>query len=295
MEKITVCPACNSTKFEPYLQTMDYFFSQKEFSISKCQACAFLYTNPRPVESSASGYYHSEEYISHSNSDKGLVNRVYKIVRNYSLNKKSDLVKRYFATGKVLDIGCGTGHFLHHLSSSFEVMGVEPGEAARQYATDQFNLTVNPDLFSLNDAKADFDVISMWHVLEHVYPLDDYIKKIRQLLNPKGILIIAVPNPASADATYYNKFWAAYDLPRHLYHFTQNTITELLLKHHFELVEVKPMKFDAYYVSLLSEKYKHGKNKFLNAFIRGLKSNIWARKHQNNYSSLIYIFKPKIS
>ena len=162
------------------------------------------------------------------------------------------------------------------------------------YATSKFSLPILPDLESLPLEEGKYKLISMWHVLEHIYSLNEHLSKIHRLLSQSGILIVAVPNPESYDAKHYDKFWAAYDLPRHLYHFTQKSIRQLFEKHNFELVSTHPMKFDSYYVSMLSEKYKSGKSNYLKAFWNGFISNFKAVGKNQNYSSLIYIFKAKI-
>ena len=294
MEILKSCPLCESPTLQPFISSSDHFLTGEEFKIVECSACSLLFTNPRPTVDSMPGYYQSEEYISHSNTNKGLINRLYKVVRNYSLDKKVTLVKRYQGRGGVLDIGCGTGHFLHRLAKhGYQVHGIEPDPSARSFAIEQFNLDVYPDLKSLTDTVNEFRTITLWHVLEHVDHLDTYMLNINKLLHPAGTLIIALPNPESYDAKYYRDFWAAYDLPRHLYHFTRKSMEKLSRKYGLDLVQILPMKFDAYYISMLSEKYKGGKNHYPKAFTIGLKSNILAMKHDNNYSSLVYVLKPK--
>jgi ubiquinone/menaquinone biosynthesis C-methylase UbiE len=277
-----------------FLQTKDYFLTNEDFSIVKCKACGFRYTNPRPTEETIGGYYNSDEYISHSNAKRGFINSVYQIVRNYSINKKVNLVKKYQKQGKVLDIGCGTGEFLNALAKSgFNAVGIEPNESARNQAIKNYSLDIKEESEILNFQSSSFDIITMWHVLEHVYHLEDRVEQIQNLMKPEGVLIVAVPNPDSLDAKKYKKYWAAYDVPRHLYHFGQADIVNLFEKFSFEVIKTVPMKFDSYYVSLLSEKYKNGSSRIIQAFINGFRSNIYARTNQNNYSSLIYILKTK--
>ncbi len=294
MEILKSCPVCESTALVPFISSHDHFLTGEEFHIVQCSDCSLMITNPRPPADSMPHYYRSEEYISHSNTSKGLINRVYKLVRNYSLDKKVALVKRYQGKGRVLDIGCGTGHFLQRLARhGYQVYGVEPEPSARSFATEQFNLNVFPDLKSLTDEFSEFRTITLWHVLEHVAHLDAYLLSIKKVLHPEGTLIIALPNPESHDARHYHEYWAAFDLPRHLYHFTRKSMKKLSHKFGFDLLQILPMKFDAYYISMLSEKYKRGKNHYPKAFFTGLKSNLEARRHENNYSSLIYVLKPK--
>ena len=296
MENLQSCPTCQAVDFKPFLDVKDLFLTGELFSLNQCNQCSLVFTNPRPPEKDASRYYQSEEYISHSNTNKGLVNQLYKLVRNYSLQRKVKLVKKYIPSGQALDIGCGTGHFLDQLSKNdFAVQGVEPGKEARQFARQQFNLSVESNLDNLLLKSERYQVISMWHVLEHVYSLDSYIARLKELLAHDGLLIVAVPNPESYDAKSYGEFWAAYDVPRHLYHFSQKSILHLFSKHQFDLIEIAPMKFDSYYISLLSEKYRSGSNNYFSALFGGLQSNLYAKRNHNNYSSLIYLFKSKIS
>jgi len=288
------CPICKAKQTEEFLQLKDYFLTQEDFSIVKCKICGFRFTNPIPTEEAIGGYYHSEEYISHSNAKKGLINSIYQIVRNYSIDKKVLLVKDYKLQGKVLDIGCGTGEFLNALSKNgFDTKGIEPNESARNQAIKNYNLIVNEEKEIHNFQSGSFDIITMWHVLEHVYRLEDRLEQIENMIKPGGFLLVAVPNPDSWDAKKYKKYWAAYDAPRHLYHFGQTDIVNLLDRFSFELIKTVPMKFDSYYVSLLSEKYKNGSSRIIPALINGFRSNFYARNHQMSYSSLIYILKPK--
>jgi 2-polyprenyl-3-methyl-5-hydroxy-6-metoxy-1,4-benzoquinol methylase len=239
-------------------------------------------------------YYNSSEYISHTNTEKGLFNTIYHLVRDYAIKRKIDLIRRYINQGAILDIGCGTGEFLNSLSENgFKPFGIEPNKKAREHAIAKYKLDIN-DEDGLHDfSPSSFEIITLWHVLEHVYNLDERLAQIKKLLKPDGVLVIAVPNPDSYDAKIYNKYWAAYDVPRHLYHFAQSDMLNLMETFSFELIEVVPMKFDSYYVSLLSEKYRNGSRRLIHAIVNGFFSNLLALTHHKNYSSLVYIFKPK--
>jgi 2-polyprenyl-3-methyl-5-hydroxy-6-metoxy-1,4-benzoquinol methylase len=294
-EKITSiqCPICSNNNYNLFLESIDFFLTKESFSIVKCDRCGFKLTHPRPKQEEISIYYNSSEYISHTNSQKGFLNRLYYFVRNFTLYSKVRLIKKYKKSGDILDIGCGTGEFLKKINEKgFTVTGVEPGNSARDYAQNQNEIFVI-DEKSMDEklTPSSFDVITMWHVMEHVYNLNSRISQISKLLSENGILIIAVPNSDSWDARYYQKFWAAYDLPRHLYHFNQKDMLLLFQKEGYTLVRTKPMIFDSFYISLLSEKYKNSKSNFLKAFLLGFVSNVWAAMNSNNYSSLIYIYK----
>jgi len=283
---------CDENEFSTFLKCSDHFLTQEDFIIQKCNNCGFLFTNPRPFVNELGNYYKSEEYISHSNTNKGLVNSIYQKVRQFTLKKKYKLVSNFHDKGSILDIGCATGEFLNIFKeNNWEVRGIEPDENARKMAVSNYdlNIGVEDDIETIESNS--FDVITMWHVLEHVSHLNERISQIKRLLKNNGILVVAVPNCNSKDAKIYKEFWAAYDVPRHLYHFSQDTIKPLFEKHNFELQKIKPMKFDSYYVSLLSEKYKSGKQKYLKSVCNGFRSNLYARFNKNEYSSLIYILK----
>jgi len=315
MIKISYSPI-NNAVLEPYLKCIDYTVSEKEFSILIDKSSELLVTSPRPKNESLGAYYKSENYISHTDSQQSFFDKIYQFVKRYSIAKKVKLVDSFFDSNSdektVLDIGCGTGDFLLACQESdYNIFGVEPNEKAKSLAENKLNnLSVRAsrlrsrhapsktnssakNIFSSIeelDSNQQFDCITLWHVLEHVPNLTEYITSLKKLLKPKGILIIAVPNHKSFDAKYYANFWAAFDLPRHLWHFSKKSISLLFEKENMKVTKTIPMKFDSYYVSLLSEKYKTGKSNPLKAFFIGLKSNVKA-KRTKEYSSLIYIIQ----
>ena len=271
-----------------YISAKDHLVSGEEFQLLYDPKFDMLHTNPRPAEDDLAHYYESENYISHTDNKNGIVSFLYQTVKNYSLKKKVTLIKQLNnGSGKLLDIGAGTGDFLVAAKKNrWEIFGVEVNENARALAKGKsVSLENSIEKFTGHT----FDVITMWHVLEHISNYEEILDKCHSLLNASGVLLIAVPNYKSFDARYYKQNWAAYDVPRHLWHFSRNSLPKLL-KRSFELVKTKPMIFDSYYVSLLSEKYKTGKNFSLNAFWIGLQSNVKAKKTQE-YSSLIYCFR----
>ena len=221
------------------------------------------------------------------------MNQIYHKVRNHTLTQKTNWVQSLFTghKGQLLDVGAGTGAFAHSmLNKGWKVTALEPDAASRQKAQENYNINLLPieELFQLEPAK--YEVITLWHVLEHVENLEEYISTLEKLLTKNGTLIIAVPNYKSYDANYYSKFWAAFDVPRHLWHFSETSISKLFAPVNLKVEKTLPMKFDAYYVSLLSEKYKCGSMKPISALYRGFVSNIKAIKSKQ-YSSLIYVLK----
>lgn len=271
----------------------DKSVSQESFVIVQCENCGFKFTNPRPNQASIGAYYESAEYISHSNTSKGIMNKAYQVVRSMTVRQKVELVNRISEKGSILDYGCGTGHFLAACKKDgWAIDGVEPNETARSQASE---LTAHPILAADTQALApeSYDVVTMWHVLEHIHQLHETFSHLIKLAKPQGHLIIAVPNADSLDAKEYKENWAAYDVPRHLYHFNQQTMKRFLKKHKLELVETLPMKFDAYYVSLLSEKYSENKNSLVRFMLNGYKSNKYASQNKSDYSSLIYVAQKK--
>ena len=284
------CPACNHDQATSFLEVKDHFLSKEVFTLLTCDSCKLVYTTPRPSLETIGNYYKSEDYVSHSSTKKGLVNSVYNKVRNYTLNQKVKLVKRLVTGRDLLDVGAGTGHFLKRArDNGFSVLGLEPDEDARKVAHEQNNVNLQT-LDSLSTlTPSSYDCVTMWHVLEHVYNLQEDTKQIASLIKENGVWIIAVPNHTSFDGTHYGSFWAAYDVPRHLYHFSPATIVPFIEQLGFKLEEQLPMKFDAYYVSMLSEKYKGGS--LFNALRIGWLSNM--RSKNGKCSSQIYVFRKK--
>ncbi len=274
------------------LTVKDHSVSREEFQLIENSEFGFLETSPQPSKDKLPEYYESEDYISHTDSKRNLFEKVYHVVRSISLKKKLDLINSYSSEEKkLLDVGCGTGDFLQTaLENNWVVSGIEPNAQAREIANKKTNNSVFEIDQLLKFEASSFDVITLWHVLEHLPNLEDHIAIFKNLLKPKGALIIAVPNYKSYDAKYYKEFWAAYDVPRHLWHFNRDSITSLVSNFDFDVVKTKPMWFDAFYVSMLSEKYKNGKMNPIKGFCIGLLSNFKALSSKEA-SSLVYIIK----
>ena len=294
MEEIKNCPICGSEKSHTSITCEDFTVSHEKYEIRECDNCTFKFTSPRPNTNDLGKYYKSEEYVSHTDTKKGLVNSVYHLVRNFTLLKKLRLVLRYAKPGNILDYGCGTGAFLEICKKSkWNVFGIEPDFDARAIAQNRLgkDLVDGPESFSILYENEKMDVITLWHVLEHIPDLNGFFNFIDLKLSDKGTLIVAVPNCNSFDAKHFKSYWAAYDVPRHLWHFTPNTITDLFRKKGFKKVNTLPMVFDSFYVSMLSNKYKTGSSRLFSSFYTGLLSNFKANKDQESFSSQIYIFK----
>jgi 2-polyprenyl-3-methyl-5-hydroxy-6-metoxy-1,4-benzoquinol methylase len=291
MELLTNCPVCSKTSFNSWLESEDYFLTGEKFTIVQCSSCGFRFTNPRPSTENLGSYYQSTDYISHTDQKKGLFAAIYQNVRKYTLFSKYKLISRYKKSGQILDIGCATGQFLKYMQNkNWSVTGIEPDERTREYARKTQKIEAFPEE-KLNELPtSSFDVITLWHVLEHVSDLNTRMNQIKQLLKTDGVLVLALPNCDAFDAGFYGKYWAGYDLPRHLYHFTLSDVNKLAAAHGFRIDAVKPMKFDSFYVSLLSEKYKNEKMSWAKAIRTGWVSNMKASR-SNNYSSLIYILR----
>ena len=278
-----------------YLTCKDYTVSNKNFDLLYNETLDMLETFPQPKAEELSGYYESDNYISHTDSKETVTDKLYQIIKRYALTNKLKLINSFKTAGKnLLDVGCGTGDFLLTCKNDgWKVTGIEPNAKAKITAENKLaEISVSEIYSEINQLKseAQFDVITLWHVLEHVPNLETYISSLKKLLKPNGVLIIAVPNYKSYDANYYKQFWAAFDVPRHLWHFSKKSIQLLFAKQEISVVKILPMWFDSFYVSLLSEKYKYGKSNFLKAFYIGLISNIKAIVSKE-HSSLIYLLK----
>lgn len=289
---ILKCPTCGHQNYLTYLELRDYFLSQEEFTIIKCVHCGLLITFPQPLPSDLSKYYKSTQYLSHVTHKGGVDFYLYNKIRKITLASKIRLIKKYTTGTNLLDIGCATGVFLNYCRMhGYIVEGIEPNEKARNYAREELNLDVKDIPYLTELPHSYFDIITMWHVLEHVPDVNERMSVVKHLLKEDGTAFIALPNPNSYDAKYYKEYWAAYDVPRHLYHFSIDAFSSLCTNNSLRIVKILPLIYDSYYISLLSERYKNGKRSYVNALYRGLKSNIYAKSNNLNYSSLIYIVK----
>lgn len=272
-----------------FLTVKDHSVSKEIFDLYHDEALDMLITHPQPGLDTLGKYYESEDYISHTDNKRSLFEKAYHFVKQIALKNKLALINSLQPNkGRILDIGAGTGDFLLTAQENgWQTIGVEPSPRAK-------GIAIKKGISFVEDTKElesnSFDTITMWHVLEHVPDLDSQIKELKRLLKPDGTLIIAVPNYKSFDAKHYGAFWAAYDVPIHFWHFSKKAIQLLFAKEGMKLQKVLPMKFDSFYVSLLSEKYKSGKMNFVKAFFIGLQSN-WKAKRNSEYSSHIYILK----
>jgi len=274
-----------------FLTVKDHSVSKETFDLYHDQTMDMLITYPQPSLENLPKYYESVDYISHTDSKRSLFEKAYHFVKSIALKNKLNLINSLQpGKGRVLDIGAGTGDFLSVAKQNgWQTIGVEPSDKAKAIALKK-EVSFVEDTSELEDRS--FDVITMWHVLEHVPDLDSQIKELKRLLKPNGSLIVAVPNFKSFDAKHYGAFWAAYDVPIHFWHFSKKAVKMLFEKEEMELEKVLPMKFDSFYVSLLSEKYKFGKMNFVRAFLIGLQSNLKAKRN-SEYSSHIYVLKNK--
>jgi SAM-dependent methyltransferase len=288
----TQCPVCGSAAIQHVLSAKDHTVSAESFNIVECRDCTLRFTQDVPDALSISPYYKSENYISHTNTSKGLINRVYQWVRKRTLRKKRILLQQSLNTsaGTLLDVGSGTGAFVQYMQQhGWQVKGLEPDADARKVALEVNKVTLEDISRFYELPPHSFDAITLWHVMEHVHELQAYVQQLKNLLKLNGRIFIAVPNYTAADASAYGEHWAAYDVPRHLYHFSPRSMQVLLERNGLKLIAHKPMWYDSFYISLLSSQYKNGKASLAGAFFTGLRSNIKATGNVKKCSSVIYV------
>ncbi len=293
----SVCPVCSSTILNEKFSCMDYLVSHETFSIVGCGGCGFNFTQDHPDEKEAGKYYESEEYIPHSDTSEGVVNKLYRISRRVMLKRKSKLVRKVtgLISGRILDIGSGTGYFLNAMRlSGWQPEGIEINERARNFSATEFRLAIHDPEQIAKLEQGNYDCITLWHVLEHFHDAAGYLREVTRLLKPDGSLIIALPNCSSYDAKYYKHLWAAWDVPRHLWHFTPPTFRRFAEKKGFKIVSIKTLPLDVFYISMLSEKHRSSKLHFLKGFIKGFWFWFRCLFNKERSSSLIYILKKTI-
>ncbi|MBS4043270.1 MAG: class I SAM-dependent methyltransferase [Chitinophagaceae bacterium] len=293
----TSCPLCNSEDFHSTLSVKDYTVSEEVFELIQCNNCNNRFTQNIATEAEIGKYYQSENYISHSDTKKDFISKIYHSVRNITLVSKRKLIEKSVQQqkGKLLDIGAGTGAFANTMiQAGWNVTALEPDEQARKKALENYKLQLQPTSDLFNFPAREFDAITMWHVMEHVHDLHGYFEKFKNIIKPAGKIFIAVPNYTSFDASYYQQYWAGYDVPRHLYHFSPHGMKQIAQQHGLFVSKTKPMWFDSVYVSLLSEKCKSGHSNFIKALFIGFLSNLQTLFYKEKCSSVIYILQKQV-
>ncbi|MEA1887631.1 MAG: class I SAM-dependent methyltransferase [Bacteroidota bacterium] len=294
MLKHNKCPLCGSDEIFVLYECNDHLVTGKKFPVSRCRNCGFTFTNNYPEEKETAIFYSSDEYISHSDTTKGVVNKIYHLVREWMLSFKFRILKNKsgLKTASVLDIGSGIGYFpLFLKKKGWQGHGIEISEDARDYAQNKNSIILKPPSGIEDFETRSMDIITMWHTLEHFYHPGKYLDSAHRILKDGGLLVIAVPNHWSFDAKRYKEFWAAWDVPRHMWHYNPDTIQALADKYHFKLHSMKRLPFDAFYISALSEKYKKSSSPLLKGFATGFFSWINSLLRIRETSSLIYIFR----
>ena len=298
MIEIHRCPVCEGNTFIPFISSLDHSISREMFTLIKCKDCELVMTSPRPSNDQLDKYYTSPAYTSHISTPNNIIDKIYLRARNFTLNWKLSLIKKYAPTPaekRLFDFGCGTGEFLRAAKlNGWLTVGMEPSLFARQQSDPVIRQDIQSTMKEIINDNNRFQIITLWHVLEHVEDLNTTLQELKQLLVQRGTIFIAVPNHTSWDAKHYKQNWAGFDVPRHFWHFSMKSMTYLLEKHALNVVKIIPMRLDAFYISLLSEKYRNNEQvsimAMINAFFKGIHSNHRARKSME-YSSLIYVVK----
>jgi 2-polyprenyl-3-methyl-5-hydroxy-6-metoxy-1,4-benzoquinol methylase len=289
-----ICPLCSSEKVSLQRTCTDHFVSKRDFTVFSCADCGFLFTQDYPEENEIEGFYESENYISHSDTSEGFSNKLYRFARSFMLRRKKKLIQKItgLKKGTILDIGSGTGYFCFIMKNAgWQVKGIEINGKARNFAKAHFDLDIaSPDKISAIESGS-FDCITLWHVLEHFHDPFLNASEIFRLLKPGAACVVALPNSSSYDAKYYKQFWAAWDVPRHLWHFNPATFRLFSEKAGFSLEKLRSLPLDAFYISMLSEKYKGSGL----SFIRGISIGAWfaflSFFNKKGSSSIIYILR----
>lgn len=293
---INACPLCGGTHLKRAMTCTDFYASGEQFDVCSCEDCGFTFTQGVPVEAEIGRYYETPDYISHSDTKKGAMNAIYHQVRSYMLGRKARLVMKeaHRKGGRLLDIGTGTGYFANAMQlRGWTVEAVEKNAQARTFAREHFGLEVKEEAALKDFVPGTFDVITLWHVMEHLEHLNEIWARLHELLTEKGVLVVAVPNCSSYDAEKYGEQWAAYDVPRHLWHFTPATIQQFASHHGFVMASRHPMPFDAFYVSMLSEKNRGSSYPFVKGMVAGTMGWLSTLARKERSSSMIYVFRKK--
>lgn len=290
----THCPLCSSGDLTFHLTCRDHFLTGEPFDLYRCSSCNFVFTRDHPGEKEAVRYYDSQDYISHDDSAKGFTTALYRMVRRVMLAGKRRLIIRLTGktTGDLLDIGAGSGHFAGAMKQTgWNVTGIEPGKKAAAHASSQFGIRMIDPAQMPDLPDRSFDCVTLWHVLEHLHDPFTYASEILRVLRPGGKCIIALPDSSSHDAGYYREHWAAYDVPRHLWHFTPGTLKSFAEKSGFYMSGKRSLPFDVFYISYLSEKYRGANLPLLSGFLKGAWFSVISFLSKKGSSSMICILQ----
>lgn len=292
---ISTCPVCGSLdiEFSHYLTVPDWLVSKENFELQQCAECSFVFTSNAPSQETAGPYYESEEYVEHTDTKKGLIYGVYHQARKLMLKFKLSTIKNFNRGNKILDIGSGSGYFINFMKQNgYDVSGVEISEKAVALCKEKFNINVNSPLdFLAKKLPTDFDIISMWHVFEHVYNFEEYFEIIYNSLKADGKVFVALPNPDCFEAKYYKEYWNGFDTPRHLWHFSPRTFRKFAENRGFKLIAMRRLPLDPFFNAMVSNSYQSGFKFLPYTFLIGLISFINGLLNQNKASSLIYVLQ----
>jgi SAM-dependent methyltransferase len=297
MNQYKICPLCGNREINNFITCTDFLVTGEKFEIYSCAGCLGAFTMGHPSEEEAGRYYKSENYISHTDSSRNLFEKIYQLVRKVFLARKRNLVKKLtgLKTGSILDIGCGTGHFVNTMKlAGWKVTGIEIDENARKYAKERFSADVFPPDYVTALSPESFDAVTLWHVLEHFDNPANWMKEISGILKPGGLAFVALPNSNSSDAGYYKETWAAWDVPRHIWHFNPHSFRIFTANNGFEIIKELPMPADVFYISVLSEKIRNTRLPFLTGLMKGLWLSISAGSGPERSSSVLYVIRKKI-
>lgn len=290
---ISSCPVCNSQELNSVIKANDWLVTKEEFSIYECASCEFRFTQDAPSEALVGPYYDNEDYVEHSDSSKGLIFTLYHWGRKLMLNRKHNLIANNSQGKRLLDVGSASGYFLNHMKQKgFDVQGIEISEKARELCKSKFDIdTFTPNLLINKELDGPYDVITLWHVFEHVYTYNEYFDAFKELLSPDGVLVIAMPNYKCYDAAYYKEYWNGYDVPRHLWHFHPPTFNTFSEKRGFKTLKTKRLPLDPIYNSLVSADYKPRKAFLGLTLLVGVWSYLISLINKQRSSSLVYFLK----
>jgi len=290
---ISQCPVCDHSSFKHYLNVPDWLVSKEPFELKQCEQCHFVFTANAPSEKEVGPYYNSEEYVEHSDTSSGLIYSIYHIARRAMLRFKYIKIKRLHTGKKLLDVGSGSGYFLNFMKKKgYDVTGVEISEKAVALCEKNFGIKAHsPSEFLEEKLDANYDIISLWHVFEHVYSYNAYFDLFSKSLNDNGYLILALPNCGSPDAKMNQSYWNGYDTPRHLWHFTPKTIEMFAHKRGFKIIQKHRMPLDPFFNVMVSDSYKDKFTFLPITLLKGLYSYIASLLNIEKSSSIIYIFQ----
>ena len=288
------CPLCGGNDTSHFTDCTDHAVSNETYSLQRCGSCGLIFTIAPPDSQDKQTYSKLDQELNRADNPRKRLDRLYYYARILNIRRKIRLIERLtrVSSGKLLNYGAKSGYFSSRMTDrGWKVTSLEEYHEQRIFSLEMFHHRMM-DIDEIDSLPpGSFDAVTLWHTLEHQEDPHTLIEKLIRLLKPNGLLFAAVPNTDSLDAAWYGSQWAAWDVPRHLLHFNTTSMIRFGLAHNLVLMHHERMPFEAFYIPMLSEKFKGNRHPIITGAVRGLKFWHKTNTDREKSSSIVYVFR----